>query len=541
MQRCFVIFMLCIGLWACGKDADTAGGESKITEPVISVSAPSNTPLPSNTPTPTPIPNPAFADTTLLPKSSDDGWSEAKKKRELLEKQYRENQFEIEKKLLTAGKELDLPIVSFTTLDGQQISRKDAYVPTMVTVTNCEKEFALSAFAGVKVRGNSTAESDPRPYRIKFADAQGMLGLHEGNAFKSWVLLKINWNLGMDYTAFHLYRAIHDGDLYSSDCCFVNVFINGSNKGLYLLCEQNQACEGRVEVTEPKEGDTSLEIGYFLELDNYPGEKPGVRITYSEPRFTDILGVTREFRDKLYSIKSDVWTEGQRAFIENYMNGVTEILLAAADNRALMFDGSYQLVSAEGIYTPQQAVEAVLDTASAIDMMILSELSHDYDVGEGSFYLAVDFNEAGKYRKLTFIAPWDYNWAYYPTENDERYFACTFQEPYDTGFYDRSNFWYIVLMKMDWFQEEVRVRWKALCSRTSLEITLAEIDAGLEECRRDLREESWKVDCGHDIVKYVKARILWLNSQWGLIQAPVFFDTNSEYVIPTWRLKHLLK
>ncbi len=148
-------------------------------------------------------------------------------------------------------------------------------------------------------------------------------------------------------------------------------------------------------------------------------------------------------------------------------------------------------------------------------MMILSELAHDYDVGEGSFYLAVDFHPEAKYQKLTFIAPWDYNWAFYPTDNDARYFACAFQEPYAEGFGDRSNFWYIVLMKMGWFQDAVKGKWQEMMAGSILTSACDKIDAGVEVCRRDLGYDEWRVGSAHDIVNYVRGRIAWLDSQWG--------------------------
>lgn len=506
------------GLIGCAekKSNNQTGSDVTPTGAVTEIPAtPTATTAPTATPTPTPIANPLFADTTLLPEVSDDGWSVVKDQQEAMEAQYKENSFEIEKLLLLASKERELPIVSFTTLDSERISSREQYVATMVNVTNCDAEYELHAFAGVKVRGNSTADSDPRPYRIKFKEAQGMLGLHDGEEFRSWVLLKANWNLVMDYTAFKMYPKIQGGSLYSSDCTFVNVYINGSNKGLYLLCEQNQAVEGRVEVTEPEEGNSTLEIGYFLELDNYAGEKPVVRVELENQEFTDWIGQTKPLRDRNFSIKSEIRTEGQRAFIENYMNGVAEILLAAANGRAMRFTEDYELVYADDVYTPQQAVEAVVDVDAAISMMILSELAHDYDVGEGSFYLAVDFHPEGKFKKLTMLAPWDYNWAYNPTANDKQYFACTFQEPYAEGFGDRSNFWYIALMKMDWYREKVKSKWQSLMSENVLLETCKEIDAAAEECRRDTGSEGWRVDCAHDVVNYVRGRIEWLDSQWG--------------------------
>ena len=146
---------------------------------------------------------------------------------------------------------MTLPIVSIITLDNKEILSKEEYVTSVVDVFNCEEEYSFSASGGVKVRGNSTADGDEKPYRIKFDSKQNMLGLHNGAEYKSWVLLRSQWNLAMDYTGFNLAKAIFQGEYYSSDCKYVDVYVNGRFKGIYLLCEQNQAADGRVDIYEP--------------------------------------------------------------------------------------------------------------------------------------------------------------------------------------------------------------------------------------------------------------------------------------------------
>ncbi len=427
--------------------------------------------------------------------------------------QYTEQREKYLKRYEKLAEGLELPMVSIITLDKKEILSRDEYVTSVVDVFNCDEDFAFSAAAGVKVRGNSTADTPEKPYRIKFDKKQNMLGLHEGKEYKSWVLLKSQWNLAMDYMGFNLADAILEDRYYSSDCTYVNVYVNGRFKGIYLLCEQNQVADGRVDIYEPKKDETGTDIGYLVELDNYAeeGEDPFFNVDYLGAELTDISGKTNTFVPADYSIKSDTYSDEQREFINKYINGAFKILYEAAEkNNPMMFDENYNVVPASGM-TAKEAAEAVIDLESLAFLLIHDELIHDYDVGEGSFYMAVDFSKDSTMKKLTFTAPWDFNWAY--NDNPSRkFFACTFQPI--VGEQDRSNPWYITAMKAEWFSDIVIAKWKELDSEGTLTDTVKKVRAGVEGLRNDLGDEWWKIDSANDICNFVERRIVWLNKQW---------------------------
>ncbi len=435
---------------------------------------------------------------------------------EKMQEQYneqREKYLKLYEKL--SGKH-DIPIISIITLDNEEVLSREEYVNSMVDLFNCEEEFELTAAAGVKVRGNSTADGDEKPYRIKFDKKQNMLGLHDGKEYKSWVLLKSQWNLVMDHMGFTLADVILEDRYYSSDCTFVNVYINGKFKGIYLLCEQNQVADDRVDIYEPKEGETQTEIGYLVEIDHYAheGDEPFFNVDYLGAELTDISGRTGTFVDADYTIKNDIFSDEQKDFIDKYINGAFKILYEAAENNnPMMFDEDYNVVSAEDVYeTAMEAAEAVIDLDSLAFLLIHDELIHDYDVGEGSFYMAVDFSEGSTMKRLTFTAPWDFNWAY----NDNparRFFACTFQPEIAES--DRSNPWYITAMKAEWFSEIVKAKWAELYETNALNDAVAQVREAAEALRNDLGDEEWKIDSANQVCDFVNKRIRWLQKQWG--------------------------
>lgn len=431
--------------------------------------------------------------------------------------QYAEKAEELRELYGEISKEKDFPAINITTLDNEAILSKERYVESVVDVFNYGGSgVVVSAEGGVKVRGNSTANDDEKPYRIKFNEKQSMLGLHNGKAYKSWVLLRSFWNLAPDYMGFNLAKEIFEGKYYSSDCAYVNLYVNGVSRGLYLLCEQNQAASGRVDITEPAGDEAPDEIGYLLEMDNYPDENdhPFFVVKHGKREFTDITGKTRTFVDKCYSIRSDTTTQEQRDFIEKYIKNVYTILFEAADGRLLMLDEKYDLVSAEGVYkTPKEAVEAVIDTESLANYLILEELVQNYDVGEGSFYMAVDFGKDSIYPRLTFLAPWDFNWGYSENPSDG-YYACTFQKFAEGN--DRSNTWFITAMKQEWFRDIVKERWQSLGERKAINQAVKYVLDSTAVLENDLGEEGWKTEKAAEICAYVLRRKRWLDGQWGV-------------------------
>ncbi len=430
-----------------------------------------------------------------------------------IKKQYAEKESEITANLEKIANEKERPCINITTENEDKILSKDTYTASVIDVFNCGDEFKLSAAGGVKVRGNSSADQgDEKPYRIKFEQKHNMLGLNNGNEYKSWVLLRSYWNLGTDYMAQKLAKGIFDGKYYNTDVMYVNLYINGDYKGIYVLCEQNQPGNGRVEINEPKAEDSSADIGYFLEIDNYPDEShPYFVMDYEQAEIEDISGEKRKFVSAEYSLKSEINTQGQLDFIGNYTKGVYKILYEAAVNEtAMTFDSAYNVVSADDM-TPQEAVDAVIDTESLADMLILEELVHNYDVGEGSFYMARDFSTESKYEKLTFFAPWDFNWSYEGSPSGQ-YYACTFQP--EVGEQDRSNPWFITAMKAEWFKEIVKTKWAQLNENNTLKDAIKIVQDDSSALEKDLGEDAWKIDKVFDIISFVYGRIDWLNKEW---------------------------
>ena len=417
-----------------------------------------------------------------------------------------------------------IPSIHIITDPNDEVVSIDEYTSCVVDTFNCDESLKLDGVsAGVKVRGNSSAfygdvaqiRRNQVPYRIKFDKKTNMLGLHDGAEAKSWVLLKADWDLIRNDIAYRFGRALIDGHTFCTDSQIVYVYLNNEFKGIYTLCEQCQVGKNRVSITEPDEGCTDNNIGYYLELDNYAtGDEDNIYITldYGEYEVTDIEGETRKFVPAEYSVKSDVYTKQQVEFIEKYMRGVFEIVYRACEkNEYYTFDENYELVKAD-FDNAKDTVDAVMDLESVVDMYLLYEIVHDYDCGEGSFFMCVDFSENSNVKKLTFTSPWDFNWAY--NDSTSRYWAGAFcEKSFVKSKGDRTNPWFVLLIKQDWFKALACEKWTALKDAGGIDKCLDDEKAYLETYKKDLNRDSG-VDCAYDLFKWIEARLKWMDGEF---------------------------
>ena len=423
---------------------------------------------------------------------------------------------------------IKLPIIHISTENKQKITSLENYVNCLVDVFNCDDEYKLEAeCAGIRVRGNSTAFygdvnqilRNQVPYRIKFDKKTNMMGLNDGPKCKSWVLLKSQWNVVPDYMAFELAKQIMDGEYYSSDCTFAYVYVNKVFKGLYLLCEQNQINKNRVNLPEHEEGYTGTDIGYFLELDNYASDNPyWFTMDYCNETLTDLKGTTRKLVPAEYTIKNDIYSQEQVDFISKYLSNVFKIMVQAIKyGKYYTFDENYNLIDASKIYdNAYDTINAVVDIKSVVNMYILYEICHDNDCGEGSFYMAVDFSGKSSFDRLTFTAPWDFNWAYSDASTG-KYYAGAFNDmSFVSQYGDRTNPWFVLLMSTDWFTGLVKEKWTEMNSENK-------INSVIKLCSRTIKTywDEFTVEkfnsypqSAESLVKWVKERVNWLNTQW---------------------------
>ncbi len=489
------------------------------------------TPTLTSTPTFTPTVTPTFTPTPTYTVTPTPILLTEKQLR--LKEQYEAKAEEYALLKETSEKQFTFPVINIVTLDGEKFKVKekvevnnvvknvDNWVTSYVEVFNCEERYKLSKNATVRVRGNSTAKTAPFPLRIKFDEKQGMLGLNKGNDFKNWVLLKPGTRVISDYLAFKIGHTIYDGKYYISDCTPVNVYINGDYYGLYMLAEQNQVKKKRVNVNEPSEGYAGVDVGYFLEIDNYAGRDldsdPCIKVPYTINRKTvrvkDFEGKEGEFVVYTkYTVHSDIYSDEQIKYIEKYINGAFEIIyLAVEENKFCTFDEKLNVVDASDRFkNAEETITDLMDIDSVVETYLIEEIMGNYDRGNGSFYMAVDFSKKAKYDKLTFLAPWDFNWCVF----GEQFVAGTFYGILNGKYKENVHPWFILLMKEDWFRQKVAKRWDELYSTHMLNDVLDDTRVMLDGAKGDFDhfgKNQYSIAVG--TISNVDDRMKFLNEQ----------------------------
>lgn len=314
----------------------------------------------------------------------------------------------------------ELPIFAFNMPSGDEVTSKTEYTPVTLHITNTDEKYCLKNAGGLlRGRGNATWKlMEKKSYKLKLDEKENLLGAGCGKA-KQWVLLANHCDQTMlrNYLAFYLGSHM-EGLEYTTSANFVEVYINGDYKGVYLLCEQTQIHKNRVNIEEdPERTDT----GYLIELDQYADDDEGNK--EGETYFTA--------GGELYSFKQKVTPE-QCEFIKNYVTETDKAIMGGKRGE----------------------VEKYIDLASCVDMYLVQEYMMNIDVGWSSFFM---YKKAGD--KLFFGPVWDFDLA---AGNDGRLENGGYEGIYvgeDYGF-TQSSRWYIALMKQSWFRELVKNRWE---------------------------------------------------------------------------------
>lgn len=264
-----------------------------------------------------------------------------------------------------------LPVISIDTERGANVTSKTTYLKCDVTIYDLDGDtFILGASAQIKGRGNSTwTKFEKKPYKIKFDKKTDLFDFGEG---KDWVLLANHFDRSLirNHLAYKTARALSALES-SPDSQLVEVYLNGEYRGVYLLCEQVEVNENRVEISEV-EDQNIVDTGYLVEMDGW-----GDGICVVVP---DSLNSNRK-----YSIKSpDIVgiSVTHRAFIEDYLKSSLSAINGA----------------------DYEAVKELVDVESFAQAYIIFELFKNPDVDYSSFYM---YKDAGG--KLKCGPVWDFD------------------------------------------------------------------------------------------------------------------------------------
>jgi spore coat protein CotH len=258
-----------------------------------------------------------------------------------------------------------LPAVFINTRNNAPINSKDDYVDATIRIVEGAPG-SNATFSGemkIKGRGNSTWGMPKKPYKMKFSDKTSLLGY---TAAKEWVLLA-NYQdptLIMNSVAFELGHRF--GLRYTNHANHVEVFLNGEHRGSYVLTEQVEVGDGRVEIDK--------KAGFLAELDVYFDEEYQFK--------TDIIQLP-------VMIKSPDNASGVD-FVKGVMKELEEAL----------FDPSKSF--------PNNNYQDLVDVNSLINFLLVNEIVHNAELHwPKSTYLYKNKDE-----KIQWGPLWDFDWGF---------------------------------------------------------------------------------------------------------------------------------
>ena len=381
------------------------------------------------------------------------------------------------------------------------IEDKENYVDMTLRIDNCQDKYLLNNIkGGIRLRGNGTLTYDKKAFRLKFDSKTNLLGLNDDLKAKSWVLIADYADQSMlrNETAFYMGNSLLNySKNYCSDYQHVNVYLNDKYNGVYLLAEQQQVNKGRININEPDTNYAGTDIGYLFELDNYAKQED----YYFEigSNFGDsVNGVN--LPKKAYSIKSDIYNKDQVNFAKKYLGNLyTAFMRMIKGDGLYVLDENYELIASPYV-TQYETLNSMMDLESVFKMYVLHELMKNCDVGFSSFYLFVDFSDSSLYKRLTFGAPWDFDWSS-GNVNESPY--TTSKGEYNSTNFNHMNPWFYMLSKTDFFKDLIVKYYRLFMESHLLEYAIDnanyEADAFASEFARNY--EKWKT-LGTIIPKY---------------------------------------
>lgn len=317
---------------------------------------------------------------------------------------------------------------------------RENYIKSSITIHGVTDEDMLVAISSeFRGRGHgSWTDSGPKKgYRLKFFSKQSLFGEAKS---KHWVLLAganfYDPTLAKNAAAFNMARNVFSNIEYTTSSHWLELYINGEYRGVYLLVEHVKVEKNRIDI-ESKYG--VLDTGYLIEYDVYAPEDGPEGLAYfrvngfkypfaiKEPDPEDYLaeGITEsEFRSQVQ-------------FIKNY----TTTTLQAALNKDLNTFMQYA------------------DINSFIDMYLLHELFKNTDTGWSSFYM---YKKPGG--KLYAGAAWDFDASAGKNRGDTSPTGFFVADTVQQSSPHTASELYISLMKIPEFKALVASRWKQISS-----------------------------------------------------------------------------
>ena len=253
----------------------------------------------------------------------------------------------------------------------------------------------------IKLRGNSSLNSEKKPYSINFEEKTKILDM-PSNA-KKWVLVPNMYDKTLMRNLLGYKMGSIFGLKYNPSCRYIDLILNGNYRGNYMICDKIEVNKNRVDISKMDETcveEPEISGGYLIEGSGSQGQRrrwgeqePEENPTY----FKTAQGITFSY---VYPESEDI-TEEQKTYIKNKFDEI----------EAKIYENNIENI----------------DLESFARYFLVEDFSGNQDGIFNSFFI---YKERGD-DKLYFGPVWDFDLAFdnamvlYPT-NDKDNFSYKF-------------------------------------------------------------------------------------------------------------------
>lgn len=242
----------------------------------------------------------------------------------------------------------------------------------------------------IKLRGNSSLNSEKKPYSINFDVKTNILDMPA--KAKKWVLIPNMYDKTLLRNFLGYKMSFIFGLKYTPSCKYIDLILNGNYRGNYLICDKIEVHKDRVDISKMDESsneEPEISGGYLIEGSGSNGRRKNDPSTFKTAQ-----GITFAY---VYPNEEDI-TEQQKEYIKNKFDEVEAQIYANNTEN--------------------------IDLDSFVKYFLVEDFSANQDGIFNSFYI---YKERGD-DKLYFGPVWDFDLAFdnamilYPT-NEKKNFA----------------------------------------------------------------------------------------------------------------------
>ena len=390
--------------------------------------------------------------------------------------------------VLAAQPSATLPVLYIQTQNSTPITSKDYYLQATYyldakaltgyeTIGSAQQPLSME----IKGRGNYTwRDFDKKPYRIKLADKQPLLGMNKSKHFALLAHADDALNrkgFMRNQVGFFLSKMI--GMDFTPNVKPLELVLNGEYIGLYFLTETIQVDHDRVNILEQADqaiDPSDITGGWLVEIDNY-NEDPHITILENE-NYT--MWVTYKTPELL--------SNAQEQFLIQEMQRLDGLIYGDKNSAELW---------------------QYLDMDALAKFYIVQEIMDNYEAFHGSCYL---YREKGEGQKWKFGPVWDFGSA---INRDKSQYIFEGQVWH--------NHWIPEICKFPAFMQHVKQLWQNVYPQLPEVYTFTAQQLSILQAAATADANRWTQYSGNkdlakritEVNQWLKQSIQWLNKQWG--------------------------